>query len=378
MSNKKICVYAICKNEIKFADRWLSSLAPEADYVVVLDTGSTDGTYEYLQSDPRVYKTHQVTIDPFRFDTARNKSMKLIPEDTDICVVSDFDQIFRPGWGEELRKLYDEGYDEVYGPIIDYDDNNNEIKQFLSKNVHPNRKEWYWERPIHEGILYHGSDEIKIFTSDSFVIEHHPDTQKSRAWYLSLLEKEYAENASDPMCAIYYGCELAFHERFEESLNVFLRANKECDYKNNPVVGSQIQLNIADCYITISRDFETALSYALDAEKYGIFSRYLYMTQANIYSNLGKYEESKECILKALSITTNRNDWIEDEKYFEGACEDELSLVYDKLGEYKLAIAYCSLALYYHPDDERLKNNLQYFILREESIIHGQEEENDQ
>ena len=26
----------------------------EADYIVVLDTGSTDGTYEKLQQDPRV------------------------------------------------------------------------------------------------------------------------------------------------------------------------------------------------------------------------------------------------------------------------------------------------------------------------------------
>jgi glycosyltransferase involved in cell wall biosynthesis len=54
--SKKICVYAICKNEMKFADRWLSSLYKESDYIVVLDTGSADGTYEYLQSDPRVYR----------------------------------------------------------------------------------------------------------------------------------------------------------------------------------------------------------------------------------------------------------------------------------------------------------------------------------
>jgi glycosyltransferase involved in cell wall biosynthesis len=28
----------------------------EADYIVVLDTGSTDGTYEFLQNDVRVHK----------------------------------------------------------------------------------------------------------------------------------------------------------------------------------------------------------------------------------------------------------------------------------------------------------------------------------
>lgn len=44
----KICVYAIAKNEIKFVDRWFDSVK-EADYVCVLDLGSTDGTYERLK-----------------------------------------------------------------------------------------------------------------------------------------------------------------------------------------------------------------------------------------------------------------------------------------------------------------------------------------
>ena len=45
--NKKIAIYAICKNEIKFVDQWIKSMI-EADYICVLDTGSTDGTYEKL------------------------------------------------------------------------------------------------------------------------------------------------------------------------------------------------------------------------------------------------------------------------------------------------------------------------------------------
>ena len=44
----KISVYAICKNEEKFAARWAASMQ-EADQVVVLDTGSTDGTVEQLR-----------------------------------------------------------------------------------------------------------------------------------------------------------------------------------------------------------------------------------------------------------------------------------------------------------------------------------------
>ena len=39
----KVCVYAICKNESQFVERWMASMG-EADAVVVLDTGSTDDT----------------------------------------------------------------------------------------------------------------------------------------------------------------------------------------------------------------------------------------------------------------------------------------------------------------------------------------------
>ena len=45
----KVCVYAICKNESQFVERWMASMG-EADAVVVLDTGSTDDTVERLRA----------------------------------------------------------------------------------------------------------------------------------------------------------------------------------------------------------------------------------------------------------------------------------------------------------------------------------------
>jgi len=43
----KLTVYAICKNEIENIEPWLKSFV-EADYICILDTGSTDGTWEKL------------------------------------------------------------------------------------------------------------------------------------------------------------------------------------------------------------------------------------------------------------------------------------------------------------------------------------------
>ena len=91
----KIIVYAICKNEVSFVDRWMDSMA-EADQVVVLDTGSTDATVQLLRA--RGAAVTEEVISPWRFDTARNRSLELVPQDADICVCTDLDEVFHPGW----------------------------------------------------------------------------------------------------------------------------------------------------------------------------------------------------------------------------------------------------------------------------------------
>ena len=70
----KIVVYAICKNEEAFVERWMDSMA-EADEIVVLDTGSTGGTVEALRRRGAAVTVESIT--PWRFDVARNRSLDL-------------------------------------------------------------------------------------------------------------------------------------------------------------------------------------------------------------------------------------------------------------------------------------------------------------
>ena len=94
MKSYKICVYAIAKNESKFVKKWVNSMK-EADEIYVLDTGSTDNTVELLKKYGAHVKVKK--IDPWRFDVARNESLKLVPMDTDICVCTDLDEVFEKG-----------------------------------------------------------------------------------------------------------------------------------------------------------------------------------------------------------------------------------------------------------------------------------------
>ncbi len=46
-------------------------------------------------------------ITPWRFDVARNKSLNLLPDDVDICVCTDLDEVFNKGWRKRIRKKLD-------------------------------------------------------------------------------------------------------------------------------------------------------------------------------------------------------------------------------------------------------------------------------
>ena len=145
----KVCVYAICKNELKFVDKWLENMS-EADYIVVLDTGSTDGTFERLQQDSRVTLVTQEEIKPWRFDVARNRSMELIPEDADILVCTDFDELFEPGWAQILKDNWDPTqYDRAhYLYIWGHNSQGEPQDTFVYDKVHT--RAYYWKFPVHE------------------------------------------------------------------------------------------------------------------------------------------------------------------------------------------------------------------------------------
>lgn len=153
MGNCKVCVYTICKNEEKFVDRWMDSMG-EADLVVVLDTGSKDGTVERLRA-----RGAQVTVErilPWRFDAARNRSLELVPEDVDLCVCTDLDEVFHPGWREALERAWRPGCGRVsYRYTWSFQQDGSEGVVFWSDKIHT-RRGYRWVHPVHEVLQWEG------------------------------------------------------------------------------------------------------------------------------------------------------------------------------------------------------------------------------
>ena len=130
----KISVYAIAKNEEKFADDWVNSMK-EADEIVVLDTGSTDGTAKKLKSFGVKVKTEKIS--PWRFDVARNKSLQMVSPDTDVCVCTDLDERFEKGWRKKLEDSFEKGVKQYrYRYTWSFNPDGSEGVVFWSEKIH--------------------------------------------------------------------------------------------------------------------------------------------------------------------------------------------------------------------------------------------------
>lgn len=210
----KICCYAISAGEPnQFIDEWLASMNG-ADYICVLITKEGDSNWYYFNEkkkneygDKLILK--QKTIKPWRFDVARNESMKLIPADADVLICTDIDERLDKDFWNDLRQIVFEhpNFERIfYRYAWSHDDNGNPKWVFwYDKITQP--KGWKWKFPVHEALV---CDKSKFsyeghyyMPPEKIYLHHYPDSTKSRGTYLNLL-KIRAEEYPDDLYGLYY------------------------------------------------------------------------------------------------------------------------------------------------------------------------------
>ena len=210
----RVAVYTVALNEADHVQRWAES-AQDADFLFIADTGSTDSTVGIARGlgVPRPVGVESIRVQPWSFADARNAALAMLPDDIDICISLDMDEVLLPGWREAL---------EAAGPADRYSHTlvAGDIS-FAAERCH-SRFNWRWQYPIHEIIQWTGNGAPKV-ADGGFVIKHQPDKGKSRGQYLELLARAAGENPEDARLAHYYARELYFRGDWAKARVEFMR-----------------------------------------------------------------------------------------------------------------------------------------------------------
>lgn len=213
----KVAVYGIAKNEADHVKAWASS-ARDADIVLLLDTGSTDRTAKRARKAGVV--VHKSSAETFRFDTARNEALALLPDDIDVCISLDLDEVLVPGWRTALEAAYDsETTRWRYEYTWSWTEAGLPDLVYHGDKIH-RRHGCHWRLPVHEILTFDG-DERETFVP-GLCIEHHPDATKPRN-YLPLLELSALESPNDTRTAHYLAREYMFAGQNQRAIEWFAR-----------------------------------------------------------------------------------------------------------------------------------------------------------
>ena len=352
MNKYKVCVYAICKNEEKFVDRWMESM-DEADAIYVLDTGSTDNTVKKLKELGAFVKVKDIR--PWRFDVARNESLKIVPKDFDICVCTDLDEVFVKGWREKLENIWEENTTRLaynYNWLLD--ENNNPKVNFYIEKIH-NRHDYVWTHPVHEVLTYKGNNKENKKYTNEITLNHYPDNTKSRSSYLPLLELSVKENPNDDRNMHYLGREYMYYGRWNDSIDTLIKHLKlpTAIWKDERCASMRF---ISRCYQKLNR-FDEARMWLNKAIIEAPHLRDPFVEKALLEYSENNLKEVKKYCLKALEIKEHPKTYINEVFSWDHTIDDLLSICYFYEKDMTNALLHINNALKFLPNDERLLNN---------------------
>jgi glycosyltransferase involved in cell wall biosynthesis len=347
----KIAVYTCALNEEKFVERWLESVA-DADQILVLDTGSTDRTVEMLK-EHRCGLRH-AAIRPWRFDDAKNMALASVHEDIQVCVQVDMDEVLVPGWRNLLEAAWVPGTTRLkYRYVWNWQASGKPDQVYFADKI-GGRFTHRWRGAAHEILRPTQPESVAVL--DAVLIEHHADSNKSRASYLPLLCMAVEEEPLNDRHAHYYARELYFHKKYEEAFGQFQRHLLLPAAQWLPERAASLRY-MAKCQEHLNNTAAAYKCYML-ATLEDPQSREAYIDLAQFMLRHQEYPGVLHFCQKASNIPADSSSYINERYAREEGPFDLASVALYNMGQFGPALEFSYKALEFNPDDLRLQTNL--------------------
>lgn len=342
----KIAIYTIAKNEEQFIERWNNS-AKDADYLFILDTGSSDNTVKIAKE--LGINIEVQTFSPWRFDHARNAALEFIPEDIDYCIALDMDEVILPGWRKELDKAFSQNITRPrYEYTWSWDENDNPGLVYGGDKIHV-RKGYFWKHPVHEVLT---CSELETQDWCDIKIHHYPDKTKSRSQYMPLLKLAVEEDPDDDRNTFYYARELFFHSEFSEAAKEFKR------HLSLPKALWKPERAASMRYLSKIEDKE---SWLLKAVAECPDRREPLVDLSQYYYEVNQFELCYAYAVKSLSIKEKPLEYLCEEFAWGYIPYDLAAISAYNIGIKEKSREYGEKALSLNPNDDRLIKNMSWY-----------------
>ena len=345
----------IVKNEEGNLARCLCSVRDFIDEIIIVDTGSTDGTV-------KIAKSFGATIYHYKwnnsFADARNYS--LLKATKQWILIMDADDEFEREDKEKLLSITDNkivGSDLYCGKTLCYSGDmpdNNSVLINLNVRLIRNHVGYKYEGRVHEQIVLeeeNPNDTYPIVATD--IRFHHYGyltssiTEKDKhKRNIALIEMELEDNSENAFMLFNMGNEYFAMQEVARSLDFYMRSLNNADFSQ--CYSSVLLIRIVMCNETLHRDAEAFKFVNLGLQYYPALTDFEFLKatallrQKKIEAAIHSY---KKCI-KMGSPAANVNSILGVGTFKPHYA---LSTIYSKLGDYDKAVWHCRKALQYNP-----------------------------
>jgi len=344
-----VCLSMIVKNEKPVIARCLESVQPIIDTWVIVDTGSTDGTQEYIKELMKNIPGELVERPWVDFAYNRNEALELAKKKADYVLVIDADDYLaytKTADKQALPPLRRDGYflNIQYGGMA-----------YSRIAIVKSSVDWKWVGVVHEVLVadsaksYGTIPDIKMIIAGGGNRSTDPDKYKKDA---ALLEKAHAENPNETRTVFYLAQSYRDAGNNEKALENYKKRvamggwDQEVFWSLYQIAGIQQRMgnqefiesymeayhyrpsrieplySLAEYYLE-QGNYSTAYLLATEASKKpksndnlfvleNIYEYYIWMTLAEAAEGVGKKEEAKIALEKIVNHPQASNELKEE------------------------------------------------------------------